>query len=99
KRGKARAVARPLTRLRRFEPALDFFEPARRHEAVVGSAENLLHLLDRGINLVPKRIAEAARENLHRVTKLLANDTHAMEILVVLQVLSDGSVQIVHQAY
>ena len=65
--------------------------------AVVGGAEDLLHLLDRRVQLLLEGRLEAVGEHLHRVAQPLADDAHLMQVGVIVQVAAGGGVQLVEQ--
>src|SRR6266567_4310822 len=69
-----RAVAGPLRRLRPLQPRAKIREPLAGDVAVVGAAEDVLHLHDAWVDFLAECGGKAALEQLHRVAHLLAAD-------------------------
>src|SRR5438477_391494 len=72
-------------------------KPLASDVAVVGVAEDLLHLLDSRIKFLPKDVREGISEDLHRVAELFAKDTNLVEMFVVVEVLAGGPVELAQQ--
>ena len=70
----------------RLQPPLQLRQPALGDVAVVGPAQDLLHLLDARVQRFAERQRKAVREHLHRIAQPLARDPHLMQMGVVLQV-------------
>src|SRR5262249_6374771 len=65
-----------------------------RDVTVIGSAENLLHLLHSRVELGAVGAAKTASKNFHRITQPLSQDANAMESLVIGEILRGGLIEI-----
>jgi len=87
-------VVRPLPRLRALEARTQPLQTLAGDVAVVGNAQDFLHLDHGGIVAMTEISRETAREYLHRVAKLFAEDTHLMQGLVGLQIGAGGGLEL-----
>src|SRR5262249_62028220 len=72
-------------------------QPLAADVTVVAVAEGLLHLLPPRVDLLAEGGGEAVGQPLHRVAELLAEDADLVEVVVVVEVLAGGPVQLPHQ--
>ena len=81
-----RSVAPPLGRLRGLDAGLNRLQSFQSDPAIIGLAEDLLHLSDKGIQGLCEGSLQAGGEYLHGVTQPLAADAHLMKMLIIMQI-------------
>src|SRR5207249_9745227 len=73
---------------------LRLLKAAKSYLAIVGVAENLLHLLDRGVDVRLDRGTEAVGEHFQGVTQAFAGDADLVEVFIVVEILARRLVQL-----
>src|SRR5262245_876000 len=76
-----------LPRVSPTKVILDLLQPLTCYMTIVGQAKNVLHGLDRRIELGAKARGEAGYEDFHGIAQVLAVDADLMQVLVIVQVL------------
>ena len=76
----ARQHALRLVSQQRLRPVAQLGQPVAGDVAVVGVAEDFLHLFDRRVQFLLEGRLEAVGEHLHRVAQPFADDAHLMQV-------------------